>query len=371
MKYPTKPSNIIEQAYATATAIAREMSYPQLVFKNKWLSWLSPPFMGRVILLLAYWAVLAFMMCNKAIVFDAYYYERIGFRGAWISVTQVPFVYLLASKSSIIGLIVGSSHERLNFFHRWASRTLLITVTVHGAFFFREWVRADFVSFELALMPMVKYGMGAWFVLLWTFLSSLGPLRSIAYEVFVIQHIAAAAVFLWLIWVHVPSYAAYNVWFAIGAISFDWVLRGGLMIYTNLRIRIKAACSGMQRIGHEAQLKALSGDITIITIKDIHFNWKAGQHIYLWLPRIGPLESHPFTIATPRQSGKDCVCNEIQLAIRAQKGFSRRIHRFAIKAQKGNKLVTLTAFVSHPYGLPPVSISATVLFSKPTILSLR
>jgi hypothetical protein len=84
--------------------------------------------------------------------------NRLGFRNAWISVTQVPLVYLLASKSSIVGCIVGSSHERLNWLHRWVSRTLLLTVTVHGGFFMREWVRADFVNLELEMMPMVKYG---------------------------------------------------------------------------------------------------------------------------------------------------------------------------------------------------------------------
>lgn len=70
-----------------------------------------------------------------------------------------------------------------------------------------EWVRADFVKLELEMMPMFKYGIGAWSILVWTFIASLPPLRSMAYEIFVLQHMAAAAVFLWLLWVHVPSYA--------------------------------------------------------------------------------------------------------------------------------------------------------------------
>jgi Ferric reductase like transmembrane component len=123
------------------------------------------------------------MMTNNAIIDDAYYYERIGFRNAWISVTQVPVVYLLASKSSIIGCVISSSHERLNWLHRWVSRTLLITVTVHGGFFMREWIRADFVKLEMEMMPMVKYGIGAWAILVWTFFTSLPPLRSMAYEI--------------------------------------------------------------------------------------------------------------------------------------------------------------------------------------------
>jgi hypothetical protein len=212
------------------------MSYPQLLLHNRYFTWLSSPPLGRVLSLASYWAIIIFMMTSSAITKDAYYYERLGFRNAWISVTQVPLVYLLASKSCILGWIIGSSHERLNWLHRWVSRTLLLTVTVHGGFFMREWMRADFVVLELQIMPMVRYGLGAWGVLVWTFITSLSPLRSMAYEVFVLQHIAAAAVFLWLLWVHVPSYASYNIWFAIGAISFDWVLRFCLALWGNIRV---------------------------------------------------------------------------------------------------------------------------------------
>lgn len=381
LRYPTKPSNRLQEMYATATAIFREISYPQIHISTPYLSWLSPPSSGRAVLLLCYWAILIFMMTYGAIIKDAYYYERIGFRGAWISVTQVPLVYLLSSKSNVIGALIGSSHERLNWFHRWASRTLLITVTVHGAFFFREWVRADFVAFELSLMPMVKYGMGAWGLLVWTFLSSLSPLRRMAYEIFVLQHIACAGVFLWLLYIHVPEYARYNVWFAVAAVSFDWVLRGILLIVRNFRVKVVgAACRGVQRIGHQAELQALSDDITIISIKDAPFTWKAGQHMYLWLPRLGPLETHPFTIASPYQTSNQCHCNEIQLAIRAQKGFSRRIHNYATKMQRLDKTAILTAFVSGPYGIPPnwssyetillISASTGASFTLPILESI-
>lgn len=90
------------QIYATATAIGRELSYPQIHISGLF-SWLSPPSLGRILVLVIYWAIIAFMLTNKAIVNDAYYWERIGFRAAWISVTQVPFVYLLAGKSNVIG----------------------------------------------------------------------------------------------------------------------------------------------------------------------------------------------------------------------------------------------------------------------------
>lgn len=110
-KYPTRVNSLPMQIYATATAILRESSYPQIHISNKWFSWLSPPPLGRSLVLLCYWAVVVYMMTYKAVVNDPNYYERLGFRNAWIAVTQVPLVYLLATKSSIIGHIIGSSHE--------------------------------------------------------------------------------------------------------------------------------------------------------------------------------------------------------------------------------------------------------------------
>lgn len=242
-----------------------------------------------------------------------------------------------------------------------------------------EWVRADFVKLELEMMPMVKYGIGAWSILVWTFITSLSPLRRIAYEIFVLHHIAAAAVFLWLLWAHVPSYASYNVWFAIGAISLDWVLRLLLAVYRNVRLRRVTSCNGPKMIGHEVELRPAGSDVTVVTIKDVHLSWKAGQHLYLWIPRLGLLESHPFTIATPCMTSKGCHCNEVQLAIKTQAGFSRRAFRYAMKTQ-GTSKGLLTGFIAGPYGVPPkweayetlilISASTGASFTLPILESI-
>jgi hypothetical protein len=363
------------QGYATGTAIFREMVSPELHFKNRWVSWLSPPPLGRSLVIATYWAVIMYMLCWESVVLDAYYWERIGFRAAWISVTQVPFVYLLASKSSIIGVLSGSSHERLNWLHRWVSRTLLVTVSIHGSFFYREWVNSgnigteSFVTFELSLMPMVKYGMGAWFVLVWTFLSSLTPIRRLSYEFFVLQHLAAAAVFLWLLWVHVPSYAQYNIWFAIAAVAFDRVLLLCWSSWENVRLRRSRSTAGTKTkiIGHHAELRAIDDETSEVIVKDISFKWKPGQHIYLRLPTMGPLESHPFTIANSCERIVLPSSQDIHLVIQAQSGFTKRLHRKAKSAAKGSA-ISLTAIVTGPFGCPPAwnSFETLVLISAST-----
>lgn len=354
VQFPTKPGNSFLQSWATMTAVVREVSYPQLHIPFRYLSFLSPPSTGRIIFLLCYWAIIIYMMADNAIVFDFNFWERIGFRNAWVTVMQVPLLYLLASKTSILGFLAGTSYERLNWFHRWVGRTMFVTATVHGFHFYTEYMRADLFEDMVVMMPMIKYGLGAWAVLLWTLVSSFAPFRHMAYELFVLQHIVSAVVFLWLIYVHVPAYARYNVWFAIAALCFDRVYRTVLLVWQNIKFRPNGSgCKGGQRVGHQAQVRAVGESITVVTIKDVHFKWRAGQHLYLWMPKVGLLEAHPYTIASAHQLPETCICNSIQLVVRKHNGFSRRLHNFAAKAQVAGKKEKITAFVSGPYGVPP------------------
>lgn len=348
---------MVSQAYATTTAIMREILYPQIVyFPPLWCEWLSPPPLGRSLAILIYWAIITLFLTAGSIVHDAYYWERVGFRAAWISVTQVPLIYLLAGKVNIISIFFGSSYIDLNWIHRWVSRTLFLTVTIHGGFFITEWVRADFFKLELAMMPMVKYGIGLWAVLAWMTISSLVPLRRLCYEFFVLQHLASGAIFLWLLYKHVPSYAAYNVWMALAFVLSGRVLRSCIFLVQNLG----------RHIGYVAELKATPGDITMITIHNVNFSWKPGQHILLWCPTLGPLESHPFTISSVSQDTVNNGSNEMELVVRARTGFTRRLHRRASSPQTSRSNVR--AFMTGPFGSLPTwnTFETIVLISAST-----
>ncbi|KAK3399158.1 FAD-binding domain-containing protein [Sordaria brevicollis] len=363
VQYPTKPSNQFLEIWATITALIRESSYPQLYVPSTWFSWMTPPPLGRVITLLVYWAIIISMMTANAIKHDAFFWERLGFRNAWITIMQMPLLYLLASKCSIIGLIVGTSHERLNWLHRWVGRTMFVTGAVHGWYFFTEWQRADIVDYQMKMMTTVKYGFGAWAILGWSLIAGFAPLRRLGYEFFVLQHLVSAILFIWLVYRHIPKEARWNVWFSIGALCFDRACRTILLVWQNVKFRPnRSKCKGGQRIGHFAQIRAVGDSITVINIKDVHFRWKAGQHLYLWLPAIGPMEAHPYTIACAHQLPETCICNSIQLVVRKHGGFSKRLHERALKDHAEGKKGNYTVFVSGPYGMPPrLDIYETVI----------
>ncbi|KAJ3493947.1 hypothetical protein NLG97_g4398 [Lecanicillium saksenae] len=226
---------------------------------------------------------------------------------------------------------------------------MFVTVTCHGFHFWTEWVRADFVEYELELMPMVKYGLGAWAILLWSVVVGFVPIRRMAYEIWLLQHIASAVVMLWLIYKHIPANARHFLWMAIAFLAADRAARWANLLWQNVQFKAsKSACEGRSRFGHRIVARAVGDTTTVLTIKDVHFKWSAGQHIYLWIPRIGPFEAHPYTIACAHKLKGTCCCNSIQLIIRTHGGFSKRINRYAVE----NPDAELTGLVSGPYGVP-------------------
>ena len=282
---------------------------------------------------------------------------------------QVPLVVVLAGKVNLVGMLLGSSYERLNWLHRWVARTMFICVTIHGGFFLNEWVRADFIALELQTMPVVKYGMAAWFLLLWINITGLVPLRRLAYEVFVLQHILSGAAFLWLIYLHAPVYARFYVWIAIGFMLFDRAARIAWGLFRNVNVfRTRRTISRLaDRVGYRAELQVVPGDTTTVTIKNVPWKWTPGQHIYLSIPRVGFVEAHPFTITnTPSKDSKQL--STATIAIRAHNGFTKRLHGYATKNSSPGRPTEVRAFVQGPYGAHPTwnTFETVVLISAST-----
>ena len=359
ISHPTRPRGIVSQTYATTTAVFRDLSYPSILyFSHPLFEWLSPPSLGQSLAILTYWIIITLFSTAGSIIHDAYYWERVGFRAAWLSVTQVPLIYLLAGKVNVLGIVLGSSYMDLNWFHRWVSRTLLITASIHGGFFITEWVRADFFQAELAMMPMVKWGMAAWGILAWTTISSLFPLRRFCYELFVVQHLASTTIFLWVLHRHVPSYAAYNVWMAVAFVLSGRLLRSCMFAYQNM---------SRFGLGSVAELEAMPGDITRLTIRDVEVSWKPGQHMLLWCPTLGPFETHPFTIANIPQGDRSGKPSQMELIVRARSGFTRRLCQRAASTRHTGPRST-RAFTTGPLGNLPIwnTFETLVLISAST-----
>ena len=311
--------------------------------------------------------VLTMLWCNVILTPSspnyAYKWEIVGFRAAWVSVTQIPLVYCLSCKFNVISLITGISYERMNWLHRWVSRTVFLTVICHWSFFFREWVLADFVQLEMGMMPMVKYGFGAWAVIGWMVITGFGFARSLCYELWVLQHLAGAGTLLWLLFKHVPAYARYNIWLAIAFVALDRGVRLLSSLARNLHLRriltrTKLSSTGF---GFAAHAEALPHSYVKLTIDNPDFVWSAGQHVFVCIPKYGLLEFHPFTIATEAPSATQRRPRHLEIYLKAHSGFTRRV----MKRCKSGEQRALRTYLSGPWGCPPlqrVEMADSVIF---------
>ena len=354
----SQPLNVVAQTYETTVAICREMAYPQLYWLNGRVGrYFNPPPLGRCLVLLTYWAIILTMLWTNTILAPsnsmyAYKWEIVGFRAAWVSITQVPLIYCLSCKFNVISIATGISYERLNWLHRWVSRTLFLTVIVHWSYFFEEWVLAEFVTLELQIMPMVKYGFGAWAVTGWMVLTGFGFVRNLAYELWVLQHLLAAYMLIWLLYQHVPAYARYNLWLAIAFVAFDRGTRFFLSLSRNSHFTPRNLLRGIhiRRLGFPSSVEHLPHGYVRLTIEDADFKWRPGQHIFICVPRYGFVESHPFTIATPSPP-TDTLSHPLQIYMKVHGGLTRKLHQHAQKRPHQK----LQVFVSGPWGQPPLT----------------
>ena len=142
--------------------------------------------------------------------------------------------------------------------------------------------------------------------------------------------------------------AKYNIYMAVGFVAFDWSARIIWVLLRNTHVldQVRARAPG-----YTARLEALSGDMVRITIDEPAFIWRAGQHAYICIPRLGPFDLHPFTIANACHSAQDDQKRGLTMVVKAHSGFTKRLRKTVINWRSDSR--TYRAFLSGPWGLPP------------------
>lgn len=325
---PAKPKSAPFVAIATITAILRELgnaSLPALSIK-KWR--LPSPTLGRTAIVVANVITLVVLCFYKLDVSDRWSYENIGYRTGFVTICQLPLLFLLAGKRNIIGYLTGSSYERINWLHRWASRCLLLTATIHMGYWFSDWAPYDYIGKKIRTDPITKHGVIAWSLLVWITFSSMAPIRGWSYEFFVIQHIISFAAFIAMVYLHTPLEVRYWVWICVGIFFFDRVLRACFYLYNNLPIlhpsQRKDGTMG-KLWALKAEFTPVSNNTTKVTIRNPPISWSPGQHVFLSCQALAPMQAHPFTISSLPGDGM------MEFLVKAKSGGTRKLFRHAEK----------------------------------------
>ena len=342
-----KPEGTFFSAYATITALSREVANASI----------SPPFLGKrscssvtlgktilVIANLVLVLILCFYNLNTK---DQWQWENVGYQTGFITAAQLPLVILLAGKRNIIGFLIGSSYERLSWLHRWVSRTLFLTATIHMAFWFKSWDRYDYIGKKLSTDKISQRGLAAWSILLWIFLSSFAPIRRWNYELFVVQHILTFIGFLAAVFLHLPAEVKAWIWIPIALYIFDRALRSVLILYSNCNL-FKSGKQGL--VTCQAEIEDAGAGLSRVTIKDPPISWSPGQHVFLQCHGVAPLQSHPFTVASLPEDRR------MEFLMKSRTGATKRFLSHAQKslhlpsASRGAHLKSYAAIIDGPYG---------------------
>lgn len=356
---PARPEGAIMETIATMTAVTREAFYyaPALLSKDegKWArkvlrvfpgSTRLPP-MGQILL----------SACNLALVLSLCFYghrvtnkrqyEMIAVRAGWVTLAQLPLVFLMSGKANIVCWLTGSSYERVNWIHRMAARVMLITATLHMGFFFRSWDRYDYIATKIGNDVHTRRGLGAFFTLLWLVLSSLAPIRGFRYEIFFIQHVISGIGFLVIVWMHIPKEAKMYLWFPVALWAFDRVVRTLYLVFNSFSVfhrKTQPGTSKSSAFACRALFHPLSDKATRITVQNPPFSWKPGQHAFVSCHSLVPFQSHPFTITSLPSDGY------IEFVVRAQTGGTSRFHAHACDLLPPRTDQCQTVFIDGPYG---------------------
>jgi hypothetical protein len=325
--------------------------------------------------------------------------DDLGFRSAWVSIVQIPLVFLLSTKRGGVS-IINISYDQINWVHRWTGRLLFVSATTHVAVMKSSISIKDIIMSQDKGATVVLYGLGAYMSLIWITLTSVLPLRKWSYRAFYVNHWASTLMFLIIIFQHVPKHARAPLYLAIGIVAFDKLISAISFLRTNISVRTlennyarfgrapgrKMLVKGYPVEFMEPHITTVSAHnedtVVMLRILNVPFSWKPGQHVRLYIPALGLCEMHPFTPANcsdaspppplPPRRDRDIESasfisslsvplrsSEMVLMVRPYSGLTRRLAEYHSEwlsrpcPNASLPSTSLTAYLDGPYGSPP------------------
>ncbi|KAJ7246047.1 hypothetical protein C8J57DRAFT_1361371 [Mycena rebaudengoi] len=298
--------------------------------------------------------------------------QPIATRSGWIALAIMPFMIAFATKVNFVSMLTGTSHEKLQVFHRWSAVFMYIASLVHTFPFIVMDVQMG--TFKETYYGSSFYWTGFLSLVPQTYLVGLswGIFRGPCYEVFKKLHFFASGVFMAGLFTHVDfTLSAWDYFIATGAIYLlAWFARVLRTIY-------------ITHSGIPAFVESVDGSTTMLKVAiraPKHFAWAPGQHVFVRFFGLGIIHTptlHPFTVSSLHTSSGNGDANTVDLLMRVRGGITRVLaDKVAGKPGWATRVV-----VDGPYGglhVPLKSYDSVVLlaggsgatFTLPLLLDL-
>ncbi|KAJ6259163.1 Ferric/cupric reductase transmembrane component [Drechslerella dactyloides] len=280
-------------------------------------------------------------------------------RSGVLAVTNMVPLFLLAGRNNPLIPMLRISFDTYNLIHRWLGRIVVLEALTHTI---SHILNKNWSSFMVSLQKseMILTGTISTLAMVFLFVQSPSIIRHAFYESFLTLHIIGAIVAVVTLYFHLDLID--NKWLrylqvAIGIWVAERVARFVSIIYRNVGRSVT-----------KATITALSTEAARVTLDMPRpFRFRPGQHVYLYLPTITGLQSHPFSVAWAdetaplvwnpdtkeelprnRQDVYGPQKTTVELIVRRRTGATDKIFRKAAEAAEGS--VTVRALVEGPYG---------------------
>ncbi|KAG8742879.1 hypothetical protein FRC10_000799 [Ceratobasidium sp. 414] len=282
---------------------------------------------GQLIVLGAYLAVICVAMFYQSN--PTSNVSRAGF----VVMSQMPIVFALGTKNSVVTALTGISYEQLNFVHRWVGQLMFIAALFHFVGWLVMWGKSGTVA--QAVQANV-WGLVAFVALCFSALGSHPWIRAKLYTLFWHSHIIGLLAMMIGVWKHQPTVAVPYIATCIALYGADQLAR---LAKTRLR---KAILEPVPELG-----------CTHVFIPQVDKGWVAGQHVRLRVLSFGVgifgwAEAHPFTIA----NASNDVSGGLSLVCKQAGDWTSGLYRMASQGSKEDGHRSVYVMVEGPYGGP-------------------
>ncbi|KAF2772942.1 putative FRE ferric reductase-like transmembrane component [Teratosphaeria nubilosa] len=300
------------------------------------------------------------------------FYDGAVDRMGTLAVLNMIPLFLLAGRNNPLIWLCGISFDTYNLIHRWLGRIVVFESIAHVAFWMagkiavmggeKGWHMIHIAIWSSRMMLTGTVGVCA---LIFILFQSPSIIRHAFYEIFLGVHQILAIIATATVWIHLKGMPQQRL--LAGAIAC-WIVERAWRFWS----------LATRNVGHgvtKAEVEALPGDAVRVTLRLARpWQFKPGQHVYMYMPSVGLWTSHPFSLAwseeqtdLPTEKGLPMVRQDMfasrtrtmSLIIRRRTGFTDQMFKKA-EVAPGGKFVT-TAFVEGPYGSQSFHSYGTVM----------
>ncbi|RYC64053.1 hypothetical protein CHU98_g2170 [Xylaria longipes] len=264
--------------------------------------------------------------------------------GTLATVNLIPLIILAGRNNPLIPLL-GISFDTMNLLHRWFGRIVAIEAVVHTLAFYagsalkQGWEAAFLGTFK---SPFLYYGFVATIAFVVILFQAASISRHAFYEVFKIMHIVLAIAAIVGLWYHLKLGKIMQIKWLIAVLplwSGDRFLRFARVVYHNIG-------KGSTR----TLVEALPGNAVRVTVTMARpWDFRPGQHAYLYMPAISFWQSHPFSLAWSEEA-EDLSADKLAMNRQDILGMRKTSMSFVIRARTGMTNILYERAAGNPDG---------------------